>query len=198
MCARKIESLRVREQAAWVDTYAETFERNDLLQHKVKHKQQNSKMCLVCGLKNPYGLKAAFYELENRELVCLFTPSEVHQSYPGRLHGGITTALLDETIGRAIMMNHQESMWGVTVEFTIKFKKPIPLGKELRVVGRITNESSRFFEGSGEIRLPDGEVAATGTGKYIKLPLEKIADFDAAEQEWKIVPKENDPITIDL
>ncbi len=168
------------------------------MRHTVKHKQQNSKMCLVCGLKNPYGLKAAFYELENRELVCLFTPLEVHQGYPGRLHGGITTALLDETIGRAIMMNYEDSMWGVTVEFTTKFKKAIPLDKELRVIGRITNESRRFFEGTGEILLPDGEIGASGIGKYIKLPLEKIADFDSAEQEWKVTPKESDPREVDL
>jgi acyl-coenzyme A thioesterase PaaI-like protein len=155
-------------------------------------------MCLVCGLKNPYGLKAPFYELDNSELVCLFTPLEVHQGYPGRLHGGIATALLDETIGRAIMMRHKDDMWGVTVEFTVKFKKPIPLDKELRVIGRITNESSRFFEGTGEILLPDGDVGASGVGKYIKLPLEKIADFDSAEQEWKITPNERDPRMVDL
>jgi acyl-coenzyme A thioesterase PaaI-like protein len=155
-------------------------------------------MCLVCGLKNPYGLKASFFELDNKELVCIFTPTDVHQSYPGRLHGGISTALLDETIGRAIMIGHEEGMWGVTVEFVIKFKKAIPLNQELRVVGRITSESTRFFEGTGEILLPDGEIAATGSGKYIKLPLEKIADFDAAEQEWKIVEKDNDPRAIEL
>lgn len=155
-------------------------------------------MCLVCGLKNPYGLKASFYELENKELVCIFKPSEVHQSYPGRLHGGITTALLDETIGRAIIMRYEEIMWGVTVEFTTKFKKPIPLNEELRVVGRITSDTGRFFEGTGEILLPNGEVAATGIGKYIKLPLEKIADFDATEQEWRVLQSEHDPKTIEL
>ena len=155
-------------------------------------------MCLVCGLKNPYGIKASFSELESNELVCLFQPTVVHQSYPGRLHGGITTALLDETIGRAIMMGREEEMWGVTVEFTTKFKKPVPLNQQLRVVGRITSESSRFFEGTGEILLPDGEVAATGAGKYIKLPLDKIADFDAAEQEWKITHDEKDPKVIEL
>jgi len=155
-------------------------------------------MCLVCGLKNPYGLKGSFFELDNKELVCLFKPSEVHQSYPGRLHGGITTALLDETIGRAIMIAHEDDLWGVTVEFTTKFKKPIPLDQELRVVGRITHESSRFFEGTGEILLPDGGIAAEGIGKYIKLPLEKIADFDATEQEWKVTPNESDPTTIDV
>ena len=166
--------------------------------HHITGKQQNSKMCLVCGLKNPYGLKASFYELENKELVCIFKPSEVHQSYPGRLHGGITTALLDETIGRAIVMRYEEMMWGVTVEFTTKFKKPIPLNEELRVVGRITSDTGRFFEGTGEILLPNGEVAATGIGKYIKLPLEKIADFDATEQEWRVVQSEHDPKTVEL
>ncbi len=155
-------------------------------------------MCFVCGLKNTFGLAGSFYELENKELVCIFTPSEQHQSYPGRLHGGITTAILDETIGRAIMTRYTQMLWGVTIEFTTKFKKPIPLGQELRVVGRITNDTSRFFEGTGELLLPDGEVAATGFGKYIKMPLEKIADFDAIEQEWKIVETIKDPKTIEL
>lgn len=174
------------------------IEKRRFVRYQVKKKQQNSKMCLVCGLKNTYGLKGAFYELENNELVFVFKPTNEHQSYPGRLHGGITTAVLDETIGRAIMMRYEEVMWGVTVEFTTRFKKPIPLDQKLRVVGRITSENSRFFEGTGELLLPDGDVAATGYGKYIKMPLEKIADFDAAEQEWKVVPNEHDPASIEI
>jgi acyl-coenzyme A thioesterase PaaI-like protein len=161
-------------------------------------KQQNSRMCLVCGLKNPFGLKASFYELVNGELVAIFRPAEIHQSYPGRLHGGIATAILDETIGRAIMMKQEGMIWGVTLEFNTRFKKPIPLNGDLRVVGRITSQSSRLFEGTGEIVLPDGDVAATGNGKYMKLPLEKIADFDEAEQEWRVTVTENDPETIEF
>ena len=168
------------------------------MHHTITGKQQNSKMCLVCGLKNQFGLKSAFYELDNKELLCIVKPTEVHQSYPGRLHGGITTALLDETIGRAIMMRYEEMLWGVTVEFTTKFKKPIPLNEELRIVGRITSDTSRFFEGTGEVMLSNGEVAATGIGKYIKMPLEKIADFDETEQEWKVTQSPNDPKTVDL
>ena len=172
--------------------------RSSVLKHHVKRKQENSKMCLVCGLKNPFGLKASFFELDTNELVCIFKPGDIHQSYPGRLHGGITTALLDETIGRAIRSRNEDRMWGVTIEFTTKFKKPIPLNQELRVVGRITSETSRVFEGSGEILLPDGEVGAIGVGKYMKLPLERIADFDVDEQEWRITPLDVDPKTIEL
>ena len=155
-------------------------------------------MCFLCGLKNPFGLKGEFFELENSELVCIFTPANEHQSYPGRLHGGITTAVLDETIGRAIMMKYREAIWGVTIEFTTRFKKQIPLNEELRVVGRITNETSRTFEGTGELLLANGEIAATGAGKYLRMPLEKISDFDPLEQEWKVTRSSKDPELIDL
>jgi acyl-coenzyme A thioesterase PaaI-like protein len=168
------------------------------MSHRVTRKQPNSKMCLVCGLKNDGGLHASFYELENGELVALFTPRDEHQSYPGRLHGGIITAILDETIGRAVMITCDENFWGVTVEFTTRFRKPVPLGVELKVVGRIVSEEGRVFEGSGEILLPDGNVAATGTGKYLKLPLSKIADFDAEAQEWRVVDSPADPSEIPI
>ena len=163
------------------------------MKQRIQTKQPNSRMCLVCGLKNPYGLKAFFYELESGDLVATFTGREEHQSYPGRLHGGIAAAVLDEAIGRAIRIRYGDTLWGVTVEITTRFKKPIPLETSLTVRCRITHEDSRFFEGTGEILLPGGEVAATGKGKYIKLPLEKIADFNIEQQEWKVTPSPDDP-----
>ena len=163
------------------------------MKRKVSAKQQNSKMCFVCGLKNPSGLHAAFYELESGELMALFTAREEHQSYPGRLHGGISTSILDETIGRAILTRSRGEIWGVTVEFTTRFKKPVPIDRPVRVVGRIVKEGSRIFEGTGEILLDDGSVAVEGQGRYITMPLESIADFDRDAQEWKVVPSENDP-----
>jgi acyl-coenzyme A thioesterase PaaI-like protein len=122
--------------------------------------------------------------------MAIFKPLEGHQSYPGRLHGGVAASILDETIGRAINIKH-EGIWGVTVELNVQYKKPIPLDQELKVVGRITRDTSRIFEGTGEVLL-DGEVAATAFGKYIKLPIEKIADF-GDQDEWKVSYFESDP-----
>lgn len=150
-------------------------------------------MCFVCGLKNPAGLKASFYEIDAHALVATFTPGEAHQSYPGRLHGGIASTILDETIGRAVMIGSTKEVWGVTLELTVEYKKPIPLGAELRVIGRITEQNSRFFSGTGEILLPDGTVAVLARGRYMKVPLEKIADFDPAEFEWQVVQQGDDP-----
>jgi uncharacterized protein (TIGR00369 family) len=167
------------------------------MKYKVLKKQHNSKKCIVCGLSNDIGLKASFYEVENGELVALFKPLEEHQSYPGRLHGGISSAILDETIGRAISIS-QENMWGVTIELSVKYRKPVPLNEELKVVGRITRDTSRIFEGTGEILLSNGEVAVTAVGKYMKMPLEKITDLDFIDDEWSVVSTDKDPVEIEL
>ncbi|MCK4900019.1 MAG: PaaI family thioesterase [Anaerolineales bacterium] len=167
------------------------------MRYRVRAKQENSKMCLVCGLKNPFGLRSSFYELDNDQLLAVFKPMEEHQSYPGRLHGGIATAILDETIGRAIMIMDQD-VWGVTIEFTTRYRKPLPLAEEIRVIGRIIKDTHRYFEGTGEILLQDGSVAIEGRGKFLKIPLEKIADFDFDEQEWKVVPSQDDPEFVEI
>ena len=169
------------------------------MRHKVIQKQPSSKMCLVCGLENRIGLKASFYELSNNELVAIFTPAEEHQSYPGLMHGGIASSILDETIGR-VFIGRQEEAWAVTMELTVRYLRPVPLGQQLKVVGRIAEEDDRFFKGTGEIILPDGGIAVTGAGKYRKLSLDKIArdgvDFEALG--WRVVTSTDDPEYIDL
>lgn len=167
------------------------------MKHDVRRKHENSRLCFVCGLKNDFGLKAAFYELQNNELVAVFTPQDEHQSYPGRMHGGIAAAMLDETIGRAIMITQPE-IWGVTIDLQLRYKKPVPLEQELRVVGRITSENKRIFEGSGELLLPDGTVAVVASGRYMKMPLDSIADFDYEAEEWRVVADAADPDSIEL
>ena len=170
---------------------------------KVEHAQNISRMCLVCGRDNPFGLHARFYELApdepaaagaeaasaaGPELLGIFAVREEHQSYPGRLHGGISSTILDETIGRAILL-HQPDVWGVTVEIGVRFRKPMPLDEEVRCVARITRDTSRLFEGTGEILLADGTVAVEASGKYVKQTLADITDGDFAEREWFADPR---------
>ena len=168
------------------------------VKHKVLKKQYSSKMCFVCGEKNDFGLHAKFYETEANELVALINPSEQHQGYPGRMHGGIATTILDETIARSICNGKNEQLWGVTLELKIKFRKPVPLGQELKVVGRVTNEGFRSFEGTGEIVLPGGEIAVSAEGKYIKLTIDKIANDQFLNEEWFLTDSSDDPSEIEI
>ncbi len=166
--------------------------------HRVIAKQPNSKMCLVCGLQNEPGLKAAFYELEGRHLVGLFTPRNHQQGYPGRLHGGIAASMLDETIGRAIRLTHGDALWGVTIELNVKFRQPIPIAGTIKTAARITKETKRHFEGDGAIILANGRIAVEARGRYLKMSIDSITDFDFEEQQWKVIPDEEDPEMIEL
>ncbi len=145
-------------------------------------------MCFICGERNPGGVHLHFYEQDDGTILGKFTGQDIHQSYPGRMHGGVITAALDETIGRAIMIRYGEAIWGVTVELNVRFLKPVPLGVPLTILGRVTSDKSRIFEGSGELILPDGSVAADCVGKYVKMDITKIADFDYEREEWYVRP----------
>jgi len=153
------------------------------MRRRVLASQNVSRMCLVCGTENVAGLHGSFYELENGELAGVFRPRDEHQSYPGRLHGGIISAVLDETIGRAITIA-RPGTWGVTAELTVRFRKPVPTGEEVTVVSRITRDASRLFEGTGELLLQDGTVAAEASGKYLSMPLDRIAAGGMDERQW--------------
>jgi uncharacterized protein (TIGR00369 family) len=168
------------------------------MQLKVTRKQPNSRMCFVCGMENSFGLKTRFYELDDGQLMAVFNPENEHQGYPGRLHGGIAATILDETIGRAIMGAHEDKIWGVTIDFSMKLRKPVPLDGEIRVLARIVSEGRRSFEGEGEILLADGTVAVEARGKYLKMEIDKIADFDHEGDEWQVVTLPEDPDFIEL
>lgn len=157
--------------------------------HKVLNKQYTTKFCFICGEENKSGLKAKFYELDNDEVAGVFTAPMDHCGYPGRMHGGIISAIIDETIGRAILIT-EPNTFAVTLEITTQYKKPIPLCKELKAIGRLTSVSGRVFEGTGEILLENGDIAATGKAKYFKMPIEKIAD-DSIDAEKVLYTKDD-------
>ena len=153
------------------------------MSRRVEKAQNLSRMCVVCGVDNGLGLQGHFYELAGGEVAGIFQPRPEHQGYPGRMHGGLASAILDETIGRAINIREPDT-WGVTVEFTVRFRKPVPLDAPVKAIGRLTGDPRRLFEGSGEILLADGTVAVEAQGKYLRLPLCDIADTSFREQEW--------------
>ena len=152
----------------------------DHVNQKTAEKQYSSRMCFVCGVENPAGLHAHFYQVDDVTCVGRFLPADHHQGYPGRVHGGVVASMMDETLGRAIWGDAKT--WGVTAELTIRYRNPVPLGEMLTVVGRLTRDTRRLFEAEGELITADGTVAVVAHGKYIKIPLEQIIN-DADEEE---------------
>ena len=80
----------------------------------------------------------------------------------------------------------------------MKFRKPVPLDKEVLVRARITSENRRTFEGSAEIVLADGSVAVEGKGRYLKMSISSITEDDFEDQQWQVVDEEDLPTELEL
>ena len=148
-------------------------------------KQPNSRMCFVCGIENSIGLKLSFYTDDEGRCIGRFRPKPEHQGFPGQLHGGIISTLLDETMGRVLTI---EDVWAMTGRLEIKFRKPVPLDQELTIIGELTRNRSRAYEARGEIQLPDGTTLVDGSGMYIRIPDEVVEQAKTELDFWQVVP----------
>lgn len=155
------------------------------MKFKVIARHYNSRNCFICGIENPAGLQGEFYELEDGRLAGVFTPRQEHQSYPTITHGGVLSAILDETIGRAINITEPQT-FALTAELNVRFKKPVNLDTRIVCLGRITLNNSRIYEAEGEIYNPDGQVATTATARFVKMPAGRITAGTATEEVWRV------------
>lgn len=151
---------------------------------KVTSKQRNSRMCIMCGLDNEYGVRAPFYNMEDGSVMTVFSYREQHQSYPGRVHGGLISSMLDEMGLRALWANEgNEQSFGVTFSLESKFRKPVPYGEPIIGKGLIIKNTPRFF--CADVALYDihGEKLASGVTNYLRLDINKIAEGSTVHEE---------------
>ncbi|MBE5735582.1 MAG: PaaI family thioesterase [Clostridiales bacterium] len=149
---------------------------------KVVKKQRNSINCIICGMDNNLGVKAPFYEMEDGSVYTIFRFKPEHQSYPGRVHGGLITAMLDELAGRVLWVVEPET-YAVTTSLEVRFRKPVPYDVELKGVGVLTKNTSRAFEADGKIYNMEGELLASAVMKYMKLPKDVITGDSDMDDE---------------
>lgn len=136
--------------------------------------QHVNDMCFVCGTDNPSALGAQFVNHpETDEVWAHFTARPRHQSFPGRVHGGVCAAVIDEAIGRVPFMTDPDC-WGVTIELSVKYRRPTPIGQPLVCKARVDRLRKRFFSGSAEIYDEEGRVCAEGTATYAIAPASEI------------------------
>ena len=130
--------------------------------------------CFACGRANPSGLHLDF-DVSSGSARTHFTARREHTGYDGTVHGGIVTALLDETMGWAIF--HQ-GIWGVTGRLTVTFRRPVPVGEELVVSGTVTRETHRAIETHGEVRDAQGAVLAEADALFLVMPEDRRKELE--------------------
>jgi len=154
---------------------------------KVVSKQNNSHMCIICGMKNDLGVMGQFYNMEDGAVGGLFTFRPEHQSYPGRVHGGMLATMIDELAGRVLWTDRPDST-AVTMDINVKYRKPVPYNVPLKGRGVYIKKLSRAYSAKCWIMDMDNNVLAEGEAKYLIMPTGKITDADMDEELDIYVP----------
>ena len=149
------------------------------------NKQPNADYCFVCGRKNPHGLYMSFYDDGKQEVHSEVTLGDMYQGYPGIAHGGISTAILDETVARVAMIGDHHHLM-VSVKLDVKFRQPVPLHTRLKVVGRAVKMRGRLGQAVGQIILPDGTIAVEASMTLADIPKEVLESTSFEDLGWRL------------
>jgi acyl-coenzyme A thioesterase PaaI-like protein len=148
-------------------------------------------MCFVCGVENPVGLHLHLFETEPGVVESTYTAPEHFQGYPGVLHGGIVAAILDEVSGRVHMGSDPMSpRFMFTGKLEVRYRKNVPVGKPLRILGRAGKDRSKMAESwAGIYDSQSGELLAEASALHIDVPEDQFDLSRLGELGWKVYPE---------
>ncbi len=148
-------------------------------------RQPNSKYCFVCGLQNPNGLRLVFYDDGGAAVRADFQVVPHFQGYPGVVHGGIVASILDEAIGRVVLI-HDHHKFMFTANLAVKYRQPVPTEQPLYVLGTLLKQRGRIAQANGAIYLADGTAVATAELTLADLPADFRAQADLVALGWRV------------
>ena len=101
--------------------------------------------CWVCSPSNTSGLAVEFEADESGAVEGVFSGGAAFTGYPGLLHGGVISALLDGAMTNCLMARGTP---GLTARLEVRFLKPVAVDQPVTVRGWWENPAatSTFWE----------------------------------------------------
>ena len=119
--------------------------------------------CVACSPENKSGLRLSFQDAGTGAVRATFDCSAAFEGYPGQLHGGIISTLLDAAMANCLFA---QNLQAVTAELSVKFKAPVVLKHQATVEARVVRDLFPLFLMEATV-TQDGEVKATATSKFV-------------------------------
>jgi len=123
--------------------------------------------CVVCCPGNESGLRLEFNTLEDGSVQTYFGCNRKYEGFPGVLHGGVISSLLDGAMTNCLFAHGHT---GLTGELKVRFRYPVATGRTSHIRAWIEISSSPFHALKAEL-IQDQQVKATATGKFVEGPL---------------------------
>jgi len=123
--------------------------------------------CVVCSPGNESGLHLEFPLLDDGSVQAHFNCDAIYQGFPGMLHGGVITSLLDGAMTNCLFAHGST---GITGELKVRFCHPVATGQGSLVRAWIEETSPPFHVLKAEL-IQEQQVKARATGKFVEHPV---------------------------
>lgn len=128
--------------------------------------QQIHPGCIVCSFTNSKGLHLHFDVSDDGSVSASFECDQSLEGYPGVLHGGVISTVLDGAMGHCMFARRQTA---VTVEMTTRFRHPVEIGYKTTVSAKLKRISHPLYFLEAQI-IQNGQIKATAKGKFYDQP----------------------------
>ena len=125
-----------------------------------------------------------YYHEDSGETIMQFTAREFAEGPPGHCHGGFIATLLDECMGGGAWWSGYVVL---AADLQIKYRKSVPLNQEHFVISTCDRVERRRVYTTGKIIDRNGTVYATGRGVFIRVPRERLLNFEHGQ--FKVMGK---------
>ena len=130
--------------------------------------------CFGCGPANEFGLRIQSREADDGTVVADWQPQPEHEAFDGFVNGGILGTLIDchsnWTAIAALLARDGGNVAPstVTAEYSVRFRRPTPSDRPLRLVGRAIGVAFDRVTVETTIEI-DGTTTAIGRATFVSV-----------------------------
>lgn len=119
--------------------------------------------CIGCSPENASGLQLRFSVREDKGVEAELDCNQVYQGYPGFLHGGISSLLLDSAMANCLFAHR---IVAVTARFIVRFLLPVVIRQPAVVRAWIREYEPPLYVLEAEIEQ-NGRILVRASAKFI-------------------------------
>ncbi len=120
--------------------------------------------CLLCSLSRKGGIGLTFAPEDGGGVEAAFDCPERYEGFPGMIHGGVITSLLDSAMMNCLFAR---GIVAYTAGLNVRFPAPLAVGRPARVRARLDASGSPLHVLEAEV-VQDGRVKAKAVGKFLE------------------------------
>ena len=138
---------------------------SDVLQERLMSTQcREHGGCVLCGPTKILGEKLEYRANPDGSVSTQFQCDHIFQSYPGVVHGGIISLLLDGAMTNCLFARGKKA---VTGDLAIRYIRPVVTGRTARVTAKVIKSHPPLHILKAEM-AQDGNILVEATGKFME------------------------------